>query len=171
MDERVLTDWALRFRGGDERGFGNLVEALTRTLIAMAYRYTGDWEWARDLTQDTWLRVHRHIAEYDPGRPFSAWLHTLHRNACLDQVRSNRVRRELLARSAMHAEPSRQSGDDPSAEAEWREFRARVVEATTQLTESQRQVFIRVDLDETPREEVAREMGIAAALRESREGQ
>lgn len=186
MDERVLTDWALRFRGGDEKGFGHLVEALTRTLVAMAYRYTGDWEWARDLTQDTWVRVHRRIGDYDPGRPFSAWLHTIHRNACLDHVRSSRVRLERTAESTIEAEDSRHGGDDPVAQVEWLEFRARVVEATARLTESQRQVFVRVDLEEAPRAEVAREMGITAgtlrttlhfarrrvadALRESREG-
>ncbi|MBT8402777.1 MAG: sigma-70 family RNA polymerase sigma factor [Gemmatimonadetes bacterium] len=162
MDERVVSEWALRFRGGDEESFTKLVEALTRPLIAMAYRYTGDWEWARDLTQETWVRVHRHICRYDPSRPFPAWLHALHRNGCLDHVRSQVVRRERTSDRPVPRTDAFRAPDDPLAEVEWSEFRARVVEATRALTESQRQVFVRVDLEERPRAEVARELGITA---------
>ena len=160
MDEQLLTAWATRFRDGDEGSFRKLVDALTRTLVAMAYRYTGDWEWARDLTQDTWIRVHEQIRRYDPTRSFVSWLHGVHRHACLDHVRRAWVRRESLPGDAALEHLGGEAPDDPSVDVERREFRARVLDAATRLSESQRQVFVRVDLEEADQSQVALEMGI-----------
>jgi len=160
LDEQVLTALASRFRDGDEGSFRRLVETLTRTLIAMAYRYTGDWEWARDLTQETWIRVHEQISRYDPSRSFVSWLHAVHRNACLDHVRRAWVRREATVSTGELARLGGVAATDPAAEVERREFHRRVLEATRGLSESQRQVFVRVDLEQGEQTEVAREMGI-----------
>jgi RNA polymerase sigma-70 factor (ECF subfamily) len=162
LDTQVLTEWATRFRDGDERSFKRLVDALTRTLIAMAYRYTGDWEWARDLTQETWIRVHRQIARYDPARSFVTWLHAIHRNGCLDHVRRPWVRRESAPGPAAMVRLGGPAPDDPSVDLERREFHERVLAATRGLSESQRQVFVRVDLERNAQAEVARELGIRA---------
>lgn len=162
MNEAVLNQRARRFRDGDEESFSALVQALTRTLIATAYRYTGDWEWSRDLTQETWVKVYGRIVTWDPGRPFSAWLHGLHRNVCLDHLRRPWVHREVVTgpdQGPWAATPDR---GDPLAELESREFRARVVRAAEELSPGQRAVFIRVDVEERPRDEVARELGMTA---------
>ncbi|GMV03834.1 MAG: DNA-directed RNA polymerase sigma-70 factor [Gemmatimonadota bacterium] len=160
MDEHALSALASRFREGDEESFRRLVDALTRTLIAMAYRYTGDWEWARDLTQETWIRVHEQISRYDPSRSFVSWLHAVHRNACLDHVRRAWVRREAAVPPGELARAGGAAADDPALEVERREFRQRVLAVARGLSESQRQVFVRVDVEQREQAEVAREMGI-----------
>ncbi len=94
MDDRNLNALAIAFKGGDQRSFRILVDSFSRTLMAMAFRYSGDWEWARDLTQESWIKVYRQIDRWDPGRSFSAWLHVIHRNSCLDHLRRGWVRYE-----------------------------------------------------------------------------
>jgi len=94
MDENELTGLALSFKNGSERSFKRLVDSLTRPLIAMAYRYTLDWESARDITQETWVRVYKKIDGYDSERPFRSWLYAVHRNACLSHLRRPFLRRE-----------------------------------------------------------------------------
>jgi RNA polymerase sigma-70 factor (ECF subfamily) len=160
VDEHDLTAWAIRFRDGDERSFRKLVDALTRALVAMAYRYTHDWEWSRDLTQETWIRVHELIGRYDPQRSFVSWLYAVHRNGCLDHTRRAWVRRESTATTADLDRLGGAAPDDPSAEVERREFHERVLAATGRLSESQRQVFVRVDLEQGRQDEVARQLGI-----------
>jgi RNA polymerase sigma-70 factor (ECF subfamily) len=159
LDEQ-LTTWAKRFKEGDERSFERLVEALTRTLIAMAYRFTGDWEWARDLTQETWIRVHEHIDRWNTSRSFVTWLHAVHRNGCVDHVRSAWVRRETTPgpEAMMHLAGS--GPDDPSVDVERSEFHARVLHATRGLSETQREVFVRVDLEQGGQADVARALGM-----------
>ena len=71
MDERELKTLAEAVQRGEDAALRTLVEGLSRTLMAMAYRYTDDWEWARDLTQETWVRVHGNIARYDSSPALS----------------------------------------------------------------------------------------------------
>ena len=87
MDDARLNESARAHRAGDLSALRPLVQTLTRPLIAMAYRYVGDWESARDLTQDTWLRVHRSIQRWNPSRPFRPWVVAIHRTTCLDHLR------------------------------------------------------------------------------------
>lgn len=42
----------------------------------------------REITQDTFVRAFQAIAQYDDGRPFSAWLFTIARRKCIDHHRS-----------------------------------------------------------------------------------
>lgn len=113
MEDTELSALAVAYKRGDQQSFSRLVEALTRTLIATAYRYTGDWEWARDITQDTWVKVHYRIQRYDPDKSFRAWIFSIQRNGCLDHLRRGWVRREetlgdeaLIARSTTRRAPT-----------------------------------------------------------------
>jgi RNA polymerase sigma-70 factor (ECF subfamily) len=150
----------MAFKEGDERCFRVLVESLSRALMAMAYRYTNDWEWSRDLTQDTWIKVHRKIHQWDPARTFSAWLHTIHRNGCLDHLRRSWVRLESTPGEEI---VNRLAGTTPAEseiELERQDFHERLRSAMGQLSESQRQVFLRVDLEHEDQKDVAKALGI-----------
>lgn len=160
LDEHQLKAWATRFRDGDQASFKKLVDGLTRTLIAMAYRYTGDWEWARDLTQETWIRVHQQIRRYDPERSFLSWLHAVHRNACLDHARRSWVRLESPVGADALERLGGEASESPARDVELRELREQVLRATGNLSESQRQVFVRVDIEQGEQEQVARDLGI-----------
>ena len=94
MDDEQLTSLAREFRKGDMRAFERIVNAMSRPLIAMAHRYTDEWESARDLTQETFLTVFEKIDMYDPSRAFPAWILTIHRNGCLSYIRRGAFRCE-----------------------------------------------------------------------------
>jgi RNA polymerase sigma-70 factor (ECF subfamily) len=160
LEERDLRALALAFREGDQRSFRILVDSLSRTLMAMAYRYTGDWEWARDLTQDTWVKIHRRIGRWDPHRSFSAWLYAVHRNGCLDHLRRGWVRHETTPGEEVIARVHGAAPDNPEEDLERREFHDRLTEALGHLSESQRQVFLRVDLEQGDQKAVAEALGI-----------
>jgi RNA polymerase sigma-70 factor (ECF subfamily) len=147
---------ARAFRGGDIQAFRKLVENLTRSLIALAYRYTIDWESARDLTQETWLTVYRQIHRYDTGKPFKAWLFAVHRNRCLSYLRRPVVTQEQsVDSSSLESLQCADPTPDPLQNLESREFEGRIREALGCLSESQRQVFVLVDLEQGNQEEVA----------------
>lgn len=160
MDERTLTALATATQRGDQTAFRTLVEGLSRTLMAMAYRYTGDWEWARDLTQETWIRVHEHIGRYDPRRAFSSWLYTIHRNGCRDHLRRPWVRREETPGEERVVGLQAPSQEDPGRDLERREFQERILAASASLSETQREVFLRVDVEQGDQKEVAEALGI-----------
>ncbi|MFH1763124.1 MAG: sigma-70 family RNA polymerase sigma factor [Gemmatimonadota bacterium] len=160
MDEHDLKSLAVAFREGDEGSFRVLVDSLSRTLIAMAYRYSVDWEWARDLTQDTWIKVHRQIGRWDPHRSFSAWIHAIHRNGCLDHLRRGWVRYESTPGDEVISRMRGPTPGGPEEDLERREFHERLVVALGHLSESQRQVFLRVDMEREDQKSVAHALGI-----------
>ena len=161
MDDRELNRLAAAFRQGDGESFRIMVESLTRPLIAMAYRYIRDWEWARDLTQETWVTVHERIGAYDPGRPFRPWLYAVHRNGCLSHRRRAWVRREIVPeQDPPEVLPMSSDAGNPQAELESREFHRHLMSAVDQLGESQRQVFLRVDVEGGNQKRVAEELGM-----------
>jgi RNA polymerase sigma-70 factor (ECF subfamily) len=160
VDERQLNSLAEAARHGEELAFRRLVDQLTRTLMATAYRYTGDWEWARDLTQETWIRVYRHFHRYDPRKPFSNWLYTIHRNACRDHLRRPWVHREETVAEEGVGDLQILSREDPEEELERKEFRERILAAADRLSESQREVFLRVDVEQGDQRTVAEALGI-----------
>lgn len=163
LDEHDLKALAFAFKGGDQRSFRVLVDSLTRTLIAMAYRYAGDWEWARDLTQETWIKVFRQIGRWDPDRSFSAWLHVIHRNGCLDHLRRGWVRYESTPGDEVVSQLTGPAPGGPEQDMERREFHERLMAALGHLSESQRQVFLRVDLEQGDQKAVAQALGIKFA--------
>jgi len=162
LDDSDLKALASAVQEGDQQSFRILVDSLSRTLMAMAYRFTGDWEWARDLTQESWIKVHERIHQWDPERSFSAWLHAIHRNGCLDHLRRGWVRRETTPGDEVLSRMRGRAPENPEADLERREFHDRILAAMDRLTESQRQVFLRVDLEQGDQRSVARALGIRA---------
>ena len=160
MDQRDLKALAAAFQGGDERSFRILVDSLSRTLMAMAFRYTGDWEWARYLTQETWIKFHGLIQRWDSCRSFSAWLHPIHRNGCLYHLRGGWVKHESTPGDEVVAHMGGAASGGPEEELERREFHERLKAAAGQLSETQRQVFLRVDLEQGDQKAVAESLGI-----------
>lgn len=160
MDERDLKALALAARDGDQDSFRTVVESFSRALMAMAFRYSGDWDLAGDLTQDTWVRVYQKLHQWNQDRPFSTWLYAIHRNVCLDHTRRAWVRRETQAEPETLENLVGTHHGDPAADLERAEFHQLLLRAVGTLSESQRQVFTRVDLEGGSQKSVAEALGI-----------
>jgi RNA polymerase sigma factor (sigma-70 family) len=69
-------------------------------VYRLAYRLSGNQHDAEDLTQETFIRVFRSLATYQPGT-FEGWLHRITTNLFLDMARRRaRVRMEALPEDA-----------------------------------------------------------------------
>jgi RNA polymerase sigma-70 factor, ECF subfamily len=79
---------ALRERDSD--GLDALVEEYGDRLLRYLVHLTGERDLARDLFQETWVRVLDRGRQYDPRRPFVAWLMTIARNLAIDLLRKRR---------------------------------------------------------------------------------
>jgi len=81
-------------------------------VYRLAYRLSGNRADAEDLTQETFVRVFRSLAEYQPGT-FEGWLHRITTNLFLDMVRRRqRIRFDALPEDAGDRLPSSQSGPE-----------------------------------------------------------
>jgi RNA polymerase sigma-70 factor (ECF subfamily) len=82
-----------RARAGDAAAFGKLADLLAGLTFNIAWRMTGHRTDAEDMSQEVFLRLHRHFATYDPRLPFLPWFRKLTSNACLNWRRTHRSRR------------------------------------------------------------------------------
>jgi len=100
----------------DEEAFEQLVSALLRPAMAVAWRLLRDRALAEDAVQEAFLRVVRNRAAYDPHRPFSAWFYGILHNICIDVIRARQHYPQSLAEVAGGADavpetPRPDSGD------------------------------------------------------------
>lgn len=81
---------------GDAASYRALLEmAAARLRLYYARRIGADHMALEDLVQETLIAVHTRRATYDPGLPFTAWLHAIARYKLIDYMRSRRMHAAL----------------------------------------------------------------------------
>ncbi len=111
-----------------------------------------------DLTHDVFLQVHRHLAEYDPGRPIRPWLFGFaYRVASQDRRRAHR-RREA------HGDPDAapHPGPHPEEQAATEDDRRLVIAALDSIDLERRAVFVLYEIDGVAVADIASSLGIPA---------
>jgi RNA polymerase sigma-70 factor (ECF subfamily) len=92
--QRRTVDAALVQRAlqGDDEAFRTLVERYQRQVYWIAHDVLLDADEARDVVQETFLRVHGALAGFDPQRDFLNWLYRIARNLAIDAHRRRKRR-------------------------------------------------------------------------------
>lgn len=85
-----------RFAQGDVEAFEALFCQLQGEVYGWIVRIVRDPGQAEDLTVETFWRMYRARARFDPGRPIGAWARRIATNAALDHLRARRPESELL---------------------------------------------------------------------------
>jgi RNA polymerase sigma-70 factor (ECF subfamily) len=95
-----------RVRSGELDAFGELVRRYERRLVRTLVRFLHDMEWARDVAQETFLRIYQRLGEFDTSRRFGPWLFRIGLNLAVDQLRRRRRwRLRFAAPGGNRAEP------------------------------------------------------------------
>lgn len=149
VSDEILMARVLR---GDEQAFSALVARYTHPLFALFTRLLDDRQLAEDLCQDTFLRIYQRAEEYDPTRPFSAWLYTIATRLGIDALRRRKKATALFtslddqSRGQEEGKPLGEtlagSGRDPGIELEKREEGMRVRKALATISPEARLVLI-----------------------------
>lgn len=133
------------------------LDRFERPLIRYAAGITGDIETARDVVQDTFLRLCT-VNRVKVDSHLAAWLYTVCRNRALD-VRKKESRMEPLA--GAQAETVESRGHAPSRVAAGREAHALVLEALRALPEQEQEAFRLKFQDELTYREIGQVMGVS----------
>jgi RNA polymerase sigma-70 factor (ECF subfamily) len=91
-------DWPLvrALQKGDENALTELIHKYEQPLFWFICRYVGDQETARDLLQETFVRLYFNARKFKPRARFSTWLHAIATNLCRDYARSKQYRKERI---------------------------------------------------------------------------
>ena len=110
-DEREIIRRALR---GDDEAFETVIRSMSRKIYAVAFGVLQDSSEAEDVTQETFLKAHRHRWHLLDPEKFSAWLCTVARNRSLDMLRRRRLRPVPLEEESHEGMHSSAGNNDPS---------------------------------------------------------
>jgi RNA polymerase sigma-70 factor (ECF subfamily) len=171
-----LTDEELvvSLRSGDSQSLGVLVTRWERPLFCFAYRMLRRQEDARDICQETFLRVLRKAHRFKEGSKFSTWMYQIALNLCRDQLRKRRrwrmilsEERELDERIDSPLQPG--SADaDPSLGIERGEKSAMIQRALMEIPTEQREVLIMKEYEGLKFKEIAQILGAPESTVKSR---
>ncbi|MGI4813264.1 MAG: RNA polymerase sigma factor [Janthinobacterium lividum] len=82
------TDLLARVGEQDPAAIREMVAAKLPRLLALATRMLGESDEARDVTQEVFMRIWKHAADWQPEQAhFDTWLHRVTLNLCYDRLR------------------------------------------------------------------------------------
>jgi len=123
----------VRFAGGNDSAFDEIVERFQGRVFGIIHRYIGNSEYAADCAQEVFLRLYRMRRSYRPEARLSTLIYRITANLCLNYIRDSRKHRTLSLDFAREDAPSIDlpapgEATDVSAGMERRE-KARIVRA------------------------------------------
>ena len=146
-----------RFSLGESDAFEELFRRHQSEVYRWILRIVRDPANAEDLTVETFWRIHRAHARFDPTRSFEAWARRIASNAALDHLRS--ATREIeLPDDFSEKATSQASPPDPGISQELRQKMAR---AFGRLPPKLRIAATLALIEEQPYKDIAEALGIS----------
>jgi RNA polymerase sigma factor (sigma-70 family) len=147
-----------RFRQGDLDAFEELFRDHQRSIYGWILRIVRDTAAAEDLTVESFLRMHRACARFDPARPFEPWARRIATRIALDWLRARPPETELDRESAAALPASPVA--DPGVAAE---IRLKTAQAFARLPHRLRAAALLSLVEEQPHKDIAAALGISVA--------
>ena len=146
------------FRQGDLDAFETIFRLHQRAVYGWILRIVRDAATADELTVETFWRIYRAHARFEPSRGFEGWARRIATHAALDWMKSRRVERELT--TELGADPVSAVAADAAQSAE---IRQKTALAFGRLPPKLRIAAVLAVIEELPQKNVADALGISIA--------
>ena len=168
-------DLLLELRGGHAESLGVLVARWEGPLFRFVSRMVDRPDDARDVCQETFLRILDKAEAFRDGARFSTWMYQIALNLCRDQTRrKRRWGRLMIAEPAAGVEIPRDHAapvtiaTNPAAAYEHTERQGAVRRALSELPREQREVLLLKEYEGLKFREIADVLGVAESTVKSR---
>ncbi len=153
-------------RAGDQSAFGRLVTAYRDPILFLIYDYVGDYEDARDLAQDVFIKAFQKLDQFEGRSKFSTWIYRIAVNQALDFRRRNK--RVVLRDFEDPANSQQLYSEDQVSESveksvEQAEFRQQIERCLENVSDQQRTALVLKYFHQKSTDEIAEIMECSAA--------
>lgn len=148
-------EYVMLCQNGDTDAFAVLVERHQKQMLNIAFRMTGDYNEACDVTQEAFIAAYKSIRKFKAEAKFSTWLYRIvinHSKNRLKQMRHSATSGNISiddpveAKSERLLNPSLVNGANPGTQMEKREREAQVQRCITSLDHEYREVLVLRDI-------------------------
>ena len=149
-----------RHRYGDTAAFEQIYRRHAEMVFNLALRMTGDPEEAADVSQETFLRVHRYCDRFRGRSSLKTWIYRVTVNCCRSRFRRNQTwRTRVVSGSLERVEQVADRRRGPEDRALARDRGEVVMQALQRLPDPFREAVVLRDLEGLSYEEIARVLG------------
>jgi len=153
-----------QFAAGELAAFETLFRQFQSEVYGWIMRIVRDPTAAEDLTIETFWRIYRAHARFDPSRSFGAWARRIATNVAIDYLKSKPGPETQMDENTTGA-PSGDTGPNPAIQ---REIRERTRTAFQQLPVKLRGVATLALIEDQSHGEIAAALNISTAAVKSR---
>ena len=149
---------------GDDEAFTALVRKHQKSVHALAWRRIGDFQFAEEIAQDTFLRAYKGLRELKDPRQFSGWLYVITNRLCNSWLEKNKSIIKSVEDVPV-AEIQRMSYERYALEEQEKKAKVsrqkRVQQLLAKLPESERTVVTLYYLGEMTTKEISKFLGVS----------
>jgi len=174
LEPKLYADsWICEARQGDQVAFGRLVKYWYPRIYNFAYKYFGEHDAAMEITQQTFIAVHKSLGTLQSAEQFRSWLYRVAANECHQESRRQK-RKKLFPFSFWertdeeHPSLSDSWAAEPDTEAEKTEISEYLLKALHQLPAGQRVVVIMKEYEGLKFREIAAALNVSENTVKSR---
>ncbi len=166
--DRILMQ---RFQAGEEEVFVTLMERYQAPLYTFILRMLGDPVGAKDMLQETFIRVWERRDQYREIAQFSTWLYTIAANLVRSELRKRKLRRWIPLGHHDDDQPEIDPPDDgflPDELANSSGLRVKINQALKKLPSEFREAVVLRDINDLSYEEIATALNVPVGTVKSR---
>jgi RNA polymerase sigma-70 factor (ECF subfamily) len=155
-----------RAQSGDRGAFGVLIQRYQRRVYQLALGIVRNHEEALDIVQDTFIKVHEHLANFKGDSAFFTWTYRIASNLSIDSVRRTRrgehvaVDETTLTDAGDEHEVFSSRSASPQKQLLRRELSVELQRALATVSEQHRAIVILREIEGLSYEQLAETLGI-----------
>ena len=148
---------------GDSEAFNTLVQKYQSSVHTLVWRKIGDFHYAEEITQDTFLQAHEKLSTLRDPNQFAGWLYVIANRLCIAWVRKQRPAMQSLSETSVKEIDNlmyeRYVSEQRESEATERRYEI-VEKLLEKLPESEREVMTLYYLGEMMAKEIGTFLGV-----------
>lgn len=149
-------------RNGDKKAMGMLVQQHQQYAFNLAFRIVCNEDDARDVVQDSFIKIWKSMNQYNPEIKFTTWMYKIVTNTAIDLLRSNK-KKNLVNIDDFQEKIIQASNNNPETLLNNKETGHLIRSISDTLSEKQKLVFVLKDLQGLNSSEVGEILNLSSS--------